>query len=143
MTKNITKTFGLLFFPLLISAEIGEGFVRITPSELDWIQRESGTSYVVLAGDPQSDGLYIQRNKFPPGAFSRPHHHDQDRFITVISGVWYTGTGDDFDPDNTIPLGPGCYMKHPAGGVHFDGAKEGEVIVEIRGMGPVRTTFVE
>ena len=104
MTKNITKTFGLLIFPILISAEIGEGIVRITPSELDGIQRESGTSYVVLACDPQSDGLYIQRNKFPPGAFSRPHHHDQDRFITVISGVWYTGTGDDFDPDNTVPV---------------------------------------
>ena len=143
MKRNITKIFGLFFFPLLISADIDEGFIRIFPSELSWIQRESGTSYAILAGDSQSEGLYIQRNKFPPGAFSRPHLHDQDRFVTVISGTWYTGTGNDFDPDNTIPLGPGSYMKHPAGGGHFDGAKEGEVIVEIRGMGPVHTTFVE
>ena len=143
MKRNITKIFGLFFSPLLISANIDEGFIRIFPNELSWVQRESGTSYAILAGDSQSEGLYIQRNKFPPGAFSRPHLHDQDRFVTVISGTWYTGTGNDFDPDNTIPLGPGSYMKHPAGGVHFDGAKEGEVIVEIRGMGPVQTTFVE
>lgn len=42
-----------------------------------------------------------------------------------------------------VPLSPGSYMKHPAGGVHYDGAKDGEVIVEIRGMGPVKTVFLE
>ncbi|MGE4658113.1 MAG: cupin domain-containing protein [Gammaproteobacteria bacterium] len=139
----MTKVLAVLVLPFLMAAESDEGFVRITPGELDWVERASGTAYVVLTGDPQSEGLYIQRNRFPPGAFSRPHYHDQDRFITVITGTWYTGIGADFDPENTVPIGPGSYMKHPAGGVHFDGAKDAEVIVEIRGMGPVETVFVE
>jgi len=37
--------------------------LRITPGELDWVERASGTAYVVLTGDPQSEGLYIQRNR--------------------------------------------------------------------------------
>jgi len=36
----------------------------------------------------------------------------------------------------TTPLGPGSYMLHPAGEPHFDGAKDVEAIVEIKGMGP-------
>jgi hypothetical protein len=30
-------------------------------------------------------------------------------------------------------------MKHPAGGWHFDGARDEKAIVETRGMGPVKT----
>jgi hypothetical protein len=38
-----------------------------------------------------------------------------------------------------IPLPAGSYMMHPAGGIHYDGSKDGEVIVEIKGIGPVTT----
>jgi hypothetical protein len=58
----------------------------------------------------------------------------------VLKGTWYTGTGDEFTPDKTIPLKPGSYMKHPAGLHHFDGAKDEEVILQIVGVGPTGTT---
>jgi hypothetical protein len=129
--------------PLLMAADSGEGFVRIRPDEIKWTQNASGSSSAVIEGDPQADGLYIQRNKFPPGVFSHPHYHDQNRYVTVIAGTWYTGTGREFDIEKTVPLGPGSYMKHPAGAIHFDGAKDEEVIVEIRGMGPVKTVYLD
>ena len=34
-------------------------------------------------------------------------------------------------------------MFHPAGFHHYDGAKDEEVIVQIMGMGPVKTTGTE
>jgi len=129
--------------PLCVAADIDEGFVRIKPEDLVWTLNANGSSFSVIEGNPQADGLYIQRNKFPPGVFSHPHYHDQNRYVTVIAGTWYTGTGSEFDPDRTVPLGPGSYMKHPAGAVHFDGAKDHEVIVEIRGMGPVKTVYLD
>ena len=131
----------LILMPLLMAQD--SGFVRIMADDMEWTVRESGSSYVLLEGDPSKEGLYIQRNRFPAGTFSAPHHHDQDRFITVISGVWYTGIGPSGNRDDTVALHPGSYMKHPAGGIHYDGAKDEEVIVEIRGMGPVQTIFVE
>jgi hypothetical protein len=73
---------------------------------------------------------------------TRPHKHSQDRFVTVISGIWYTGTGDKFEPEKTEGLPPGSFMKHPAKASHYDGAKEGEVIVQISGIGPVTTEYI-
>ncbi len=34
----------------------------------------------------------------------------------------------------------GSYVTHPAGGIHYDGARDEAVIVQIIGMGPVTTT---
>ena len=61
-------------------------------------------------------------------------------FRSVLKGTWYTGTGDRFAPEETVALGPGSYMKHPAGAHHFDGAKDEEVILQIVGVGPTATT---
>ena len=144
MKRFLMMAIALALAPLLLAQDSEEGFVRINPDELEWTARPGGGSeFVYLHGDSQSEGIYVMRNKFPPGSFSAPHYHDQDRFITVISGVWYTGTGPSGDREDTVPLGPGSYMMHPAGAVHYDGAIEEEVIVEIRGMAPVQTIFVE
>lgn len=119
-----------------------QGFVIVQHDELDWGPDLSRIKTNVLHGDPDKPGLYIIRIRFPPGASSRPHHHSQDRFITVIQGTWYAGRGDKYDMNDTVAIKAGGFMKHPAGAVHFDGAKDDAVIVEIRGMGPVTTTAV-
>ncbi|MEX1033686.1 MAG: cupin domain-containing protein [Cellvibrionaceae bacterium] len=125
------------------AAEDGQGFVIIQKDDTGLDERAGNRikSYL-LHGDPSKEGLYIMRIRFPAGQASRPHHHDQDRFITVIEGTWHVGTDQVFDMDQTVPIKAGGFMKHPAGAVHFDGAKDEAVVVEIRGMGPVKTTSV-
>ncbi|RMD87100.1 MAG: cupin domain-containing protein [Alphaproteobacteria bacterium] len=120
------------------------GFVRLRPQDLHWQESiRPGLSFALIEGDPRKAGFYIIRARFAPGHFTRPHIHPHDRFVTVIEGIWWTGTGTRFDPDRTIPLGPGSYMKHPAGAPHFDGAKNEPVIVEIKGEGPAPIIFVD
>lgn len=143
MTRLLAGILALTLMPILLAQDSEVGFVRLTPADLEWTPQQNGSSFVVIHGDPQAEGLYILRYTFPPGVFSPPHHHDQDRFVTVISGVWHTGIGASGDRDDTVPLSAGSYMKHPAGGVHYDGAIDVEAIVEIRGMGPVSTIMVE
>jgi gentisate 1,2-dioxygenase len=94
-------------------------------------------------GDPNKAGLYAIRRKFKPGEMSRPHFHDQDRLVTVIKGTWYSGEGDVWDKEKTAPVNVGGFMLHPAGLHHYDGAKNEEVIVQIIGMGPVKTVDVD
>lgn len=121
-----------------IAAEDEQGFVILQKSELGLTGDRIKT--VVLHGDPNKEGLYIIRILFPAGMSSRPHSHDQDRFVTVIDGTWYAGTQSKYDMDKTVAITVGGFMKHPAGAIHFDGAKDEDVVVEIRGMGPVKTT---
>jgi quercetin dioxygenase-like cupin family protein len=122
--------------PSAFTAEDANGFVTLLPHEITWQDNADGPDFAFIYGDPQKEGFYVVRARFSPGVMSRPHYHPGDRHVTVISGVWWAGTGSDFDPAKTVPLYPGSYMKHPAGGVHFDGAKDIEAIVEIKGIGP-------
>jgi quercetin dioxygenase-like cupin family protein len=123
------------------SAETDEkGFVRFTSDQIHWAPFRDGAEIATLVGDPAKPGsLYVIRVKFPPGLFSAPHIHPEDRNVTVIKGTWYAGTGDTFDVNKAVPLKAGSYMYHPAKAVHWDGAKDEEVIVEITGIGPGTT----
>jgi quercetin dioxygenase-like cupin family protein len=134
---------------MLAPAAYGErdepGFVRIAPEEVKWkeLPGYNGLQYAVIEGDPSKEGIYVVRVKFPPGLMTRPHFHPEDRHAIVIKGTWYTGTGDTFDPDSTVGLKPGSYMKHPARAHHFDGAKDEEVVLQLIGYGPSGTIWIK
>ncbi|MGE4064237.1 MAG: cupin domain-containing protein [Rhodospirillaceae bacterium] len=112
----------------------------VLPADVKWTPAATaGLETAVLAGDPARPGsFYITLNRWKPGHFSRPHFHENDRFIYVISGTWWVGTGDVFDPDKaTVPMRAGAFITHHAKQVHWDGAKAGEeAVIAIMGIGP-------
>ena len=117
------------------------GFIRLKAGQEVWsYYPNSNWQFMVIEGDPKKPGPYVLRYKVPAREMSTPHFHPEDRFITVIQGTWWTGTGETFDPDSMIPLSPGSFMKHPAGAHHYDGARDEDVIVQIIGEGPSATT---
>jgi oxalate decarboxylase/phosphoglucose isomerase-like protein (cupin superfamily) len=142
--SKILLSICLLSCTSFITAATDEhGFVIVQADQFDWGPDLTKVKTVVLQGDPSAPGFYIIRIRFPAGMTSRPHFHNQDRFVTVIQGTWYAGTQATYDMSKTVPIKAGGFMKHPAGAIHFDGAKDEAVIVEIRGMGPVTTTSAE
>ena len=101
-----------------------------------------GVKFVVIAGNPREAGLYVIRAKFAPHTMSQPHWHPEARYVTVLKGTWWAGTGDRLDPDRTTPVRAGGFAVHAPGKVHYDGAKDEEVIVQISGIGPSGTNPV-
>ena len=63
-----------------------------------------------LASNP---GFYITRNVFRNNNTSRPHYHTMDRWVTVIKGTWWGGTGKVFRPKEMKPMPAGSVMFHP------------------------------
>jgi hypothetical protein len=113
------------------------------PSQIHWVDDAIGAKTAVLLGDPTKPGLYIELVKWTPHHMSHPHWHPNDRFITVLSGTWWVGTGTKFDPDRTVPMPAGSFVTHYGKHVHFDGAKDQEAVLEIVGEGPGTATPAE
>ena len=128
--------------PSISRAEIDRSAVDfVTPAQIKWVRNAAGTNeQAILFGDPSKPGPYVVRLKWLPGNMSRPHYHANDRFFIVISGTWWMGTGDKFDPDSTVPAPAGSYVIHNGGKVHYDGAKGEETVIQVWGMGPA-TSF--
>jgi hypothetical protein len=113
------------------------------PDKIAWTEGAGGAGQAVLVGDPAKPGLYIVLTKWHPHHMSRPHFHPNDRYITVISGTWWVGTGTKYDPDSTTPIPAGSFVTHYGKQIHYDGAKDEEVTLEIVGMGPATSTPAE
>src|SRR5262245_52277766 len=115
------------------------------PDQIKWNPPSAaGSQNAVLVGDPAKPGLYVVRNKWLKGNhFSRPHFHPNDRFITVLGGTWWMGSGTNFDPDSSVPLRAGTFVTHFGKQVHWDGAKAEDASLLIVGAGRGASTHVE
>ena len=150
------KTRGYLIFAVVgIAALVSLGAARATdlnpaalklqlPNQIKWDDDMArGESTAILAGDPTKEGLYVELVKWHAHHMSHPHFHPNDRFITVISGTWWVGTGTKFDPDSTLPVPAGSFVKDIGKQVHYDGAKDEIAEIEIVGEGPATITPAE
>jgi hypothetical protein len=115
------------------------------PDQIPWSPvNAAGAQSAVVVGDPTKPGFYAVYNKWTKGNhFSRPHFHPNDRYIVVLQGTWWVGSGPKFDPANTTPMPAGSFVTHFGKQVHWDGAKDEEAWVLIVGEGPGTLTLVE
>jgi quercetin dioxygenase-like cupin family protein len=128
-----------------VAAELNPAAVAFKmPDKIEWKgDPAAGVLQSVLAGDPTKPGLYVVMTKWLPGHMSRPHFHPNDRFITVLKGTWWVGTGTKYDPDSTVAMPAGTFVTHFAKGIHYDGAKNEEAVLLIVGEGPATNTRAE
>jgi quercetin dioxygenase-like cupin family protein len=146
---------GLSVIPLALTAvAVSASAVELNPAalayklpdQIPWSAPDArGSQNAVLVGDPNKPGFYAVMTKWTKGNhFSRPHFHPNDRFITVLKGTWYVGTGNKFDPDNgTMAIPAGSFVTHYGKQVHWDGAKDEDAVLLIMGEGPATSTLVE
>lgn len=136
---------GLLLAPGAAWAQLDKTSVEFqTPKDIKWVKNAAGTTeQAVLFGDPSKPGPYVMQIRWLPGNSSRPHFHPNDRFFVVVSGTWWVGTGDKYEPEKMVPMPAGSYVVHHAKGIHYDGAKDGEAVIQVWGMGPNTSTPAE
>lgn len=129
-----------------LAEDAAPAFATITPEAVHWrdIPHGLGAQVAVLVGDPSGPGFYVMRVRFPPHVMDLPHWHPNVRYVTVLKGTWYAGTGTHFDPAAAVPLPAGSVMVHPARAPHWDGsASDEEAIVQIVGEGPGTSNAVD
>jgi pimeloyl-ACP methyl ester carboxylesterase len=102
-----------------------------------------GVSTKVLAGDPSKAGFYTIILSVPANTTIPAHSHRDDRMATVVSGTWQFGYGDRFDENALTRLPPGSVYSEPGGGKHFARTGADPVLVQITGIGPTDTRYVQ
>jgi len=108
-----------------------------------WKENAEGAANAVMVGDPTKPGFYAVLTKWHAHHSSHPHFHPNDRYITVISGTWWVGTGAKYDPEHTTPVPAGSFVTHYGKQIHYDGARDQDVVLMIMGQGPATGTPAE
>jgi quercetin dioxygenase-like cupin family protein len=70
-----------------------------------------------------------------------PHTHPDSREITILSGTWYSGYGETYDPAALKALPAGSFYTEPASVPHFVEVRD-SVVIQVSGMGPSGRKFV-
>ena len=148
-TLILVATLGLLVAPL---AARQEGAQRLTPGEIKWPAAASasvgtsgaaGIETVILKGNPGKPGLYTMQLRVAPNTRIEAHAHPDDRVGTVVSGTWYFGYGRAFDETRLKALPPGSFYTEPPNADHFAVTRAEGVVLQITGVGPSATTYVD
>ena len=115
------------------------------PDQIPWSKVDArGAQSAVVVGDPSKPGFYMVYNKWTKGNhFSHPHFHPNDRYIVVLQGTWWVGTGPKWDPADAKPMPAGSFVTHFGKQVHWDGAKDEDAVLLIMGEGPGTSTLVK
>ena len=120
-------------------------FTTILSEDVEWKPFPSfppAARLAVVVGNPSQPGPYVTRVKVPHGVKLMPHWHPEDRIYTVISGVFYIGLGDQFDPNKLEAYPPGAVVVLPGNTPHFHWAKSGEYITQVSAIGPLGMEYI-
>ena len=123
-----------------------QAFGTILSEDVRWEQFPAfppSARLAVLIGDTSQPGPYVVRVKVPGGVKLMPHAHPEDRIYTVISGVFYIGLGQTFDPAKLEAYPPGSVIVLPGRTAHFHWAMSGEYITQVSGNGPLGIEYLD
>jgi len=148
--KTSTPILSLCAAPLLapVTTFAGDsaatGLMR-TPEQIEWVDnpRVPGLGLAKIVGDAKKPGPFVHRVRFPPDRVVQAHSHPDDRTYTVLSGTWYIGWGESYDPGKLTALPAGSFYTEPAGVPHFITTPDGEAVVQVTGTGPTAVHYVD
>jgi hypothetical protein len=154
---------GLLIAPLLAALPLAMSGAtaragRIDPAEtaitlpdaIKWSAWSGGPPHsgevATLYGGLDRAGPYLVLMRWNPGYMSAPHSYATDRLSLVLSGTWWVNSGAEFDPDNTVPVPAGGFVRRLARTPHYDGVKRDAkepAVIALFGIAPVQLALVD
>ena len=122
--------------------------ISLTPSEMKWFDHVStyhnGIKISDLVGNLKKPEPYSRRIILPANMVENPHYHlDRARTITIISGTLYYAYGDRYDESKLKAFPAGSFITEPRKIPHFVVTKKEGVILQVSGIGPSKTVYLD
>ncbi len=117
-----------------------------TPDSIPWGAAPPfvppGAQLAVLEGNPMaSSGDYTIRLKMPAGYKLAPHWHPQRENVTVITGTFRVGMGDQFEVSKMMVFPAGSFAYLDPSMHHYAMAVD-DVVVQVHGQSPVQFNYI-
>ncbi len=144
VTSAVFALAALVTSPALAAEHTMSDHVSILPSDLKWSDAPSvapGAQIAVIEGDLKAAVPFTFRLRLAANSRIGVHTHPVVERVTVISGTFYLGIGDKFDPAKARGYTPGGITIMPVGMPMYVFTKE-DTIVQIHGTGPWGITFL-
>jgi hypothetical protein len=143
MTAALTGAVAALLFcgPLLAEGTefIMKSYQEPASPDREWKDNTAvpaGMQIILIYGNPKEAGPYIFRARLPAGYKIPAHKHEDQRFVTVLSGTYWSGAGEKFDQAKLTKYPPNSFYITDAGTPHFAWA-ETDVVIQEQGTGPI------
>lgn len=145
VAKGVLSGLGIFWMGApLVHAQQAPAAVMYRAEEVKYIKLASGAESAVLYGDPAKAGLFVSRTKFPAGTKVPPHYHpDVARTVVVLSGTLYFALGERWDESKMEARPAGTFFSEAPKQPHYAWAKDGEVVLQVTGIGPSGTVNIE
>jgi len=132
---------------VLLSQELPKGAIQVFPESIQWVNAPTslppGAMISVLEGNPQQEGIFTMRVKFPPFYLLPAHTHPKDERVTVLEGAVFVGFGNAIDTANAQKFTVGSYYLNPVNEAHFVFTGEEGVIFQVTGLGPWGLVYID
>jgi hypothetical protein len=133
------------------AGKIDRSMTEVTFADaIEWKPWSGGPPHIgemaTLHGGLDEPGPYVVLMKWYPGYMSAPHSYRTDRLSVVLSGTWWVNSGADFDPESTIPVKAGGFVRRVAHTPHYDGVKKSALepaVIALFGIAPVDLELVD
>ena len=129
---------------LVLAATASAAPAQMNTTDLKWGPAPpglpAGAQLAVLSGNPEKEGMFTMRVKFPAGYSVAPHHHPADELVTVIEGDFALGMGDKVDRESMTLLKQGGYAVAAKTMNHYV-TSTGGGIVQITSHGPFAIVY--
>lgn len=121
----------------------GSGNVLLDAAAIPYKEIAPGVRQAILYGSPAAEGQPFTFRLHIAESFEMgPHTHPVPEHMTVLSGRFFVGIGEVVDRSKAVEYGPGSYVVVDAGVPAYMWA-EGETVVQVHGVGPLRTEMIE
>ena len=118
----------------------------VTPDQIAWSpgpkSLPKGAEMMLLEGHPAEEGPLTLRLKFPAGYEIPAHTHPEIEHVTVLSGQFNAGMGEELDKTAGVALLPGAFVMIPPSMPHFAWASE-ETVIQLHSNGLWGITYID
>lgn len=140
----VSVWFGLMAWSITQAQE--DGHILIKSDEVQWADgppsMPPGAKISVIEGDLKKAEPFAFRLRLPANYKIAPHTHPTVEHVTVLSGTFYMGAGDQLDKEKAVPLTPGSFAAFQPGHSMFAWTEE-ETVIQVHGVGPWGIDYID